>query len=440
MIINNAHIVTLWREKPIVPEALMVIDDKTILDFGRVGKLADRYHDNEVLEANGRVVIPGTINLHSHLYRNFVKGMPFDGARPQSFREWNEQVWWRLDKAMTLEDVHLAAMVGLMDSVRAGVTTVVDLHSSPRSITGSLEAIWNAFDRVGMRGALSYAVSDRLGSDAAQQGLDESANFFKTLAPRSADIRGFMGLEASNLVSDETIASVVARAKELQAPIHMPIAEDRLEMDEIRHVHKKSPVMRLSELGALAEGTLLAHGSLLAAEDAELLNSRGVRVAHCPTTTMSRALSSADIRPMVRAGLGIGMGTDGLNPSLLQEFHTGAQRERIQGSDFKDALRLAFRMAFMENARWASHFFEKPLGVIKPGARADLVVLDYWPSTPLRESNLPEHFFWGMPRASVHSVIVNGRLIFHQGQFVHIDEPALRARAREATRQIWKRT
>jgi cytosine/adenosine deaminase-related metal-dependent hydrolase len=105
----------------------------------------------------------------------------------------------------------------------------------------------------------------------------------------------------------------------------------------------------------------------------------------------------------------------------------------------KDAVRLAWRAAFSGNADLASRVFGPELGRIKPGARADLVVLDYRPPTPLDEESLPEHLFWGASRAPVHAVIVNGKLVYQNGEFKHLDEERIRARAREVATKLRER-
>ncbi len=106
MILNNANLVTFWDSEPFVKGALVAIEGKTIVDFGSVGKLADRYDDADTLDVGGRIVMPGLINAHTHLRSALTRGMPIKGAQPRTFQEMQEALWWRPDRALSEEDVY----------------------------------------------------------------------------------------------------------------------------------------------------------------------------------------------------------------------------------------------------------------------------------------------------------------------------------------------
>jgi cytosine/adenosine deaminase-related metal-dependent hydrolase len=132
------------------------------------------------------------------------------------------------------------------------------------------------------------------------------------------------------------------------------------------------------------------------------------------------------------------MGTDGLNQSMVEEFRLATLRQRARGVDLKSAVRLAFWNGFRGNAELATAHFGPPLGCIRPGARADLVVLDYVPATPLDGANFADHLFSSPSMGRVHSVVVNGRVLYQNGEFTQLDEARLRARAREISNELWE--
>src|SRR5262249_35620592 len=131
----------------------------------------------ETLDLAGRVVLPGLVNAHTHLYSALARGMPAPAAQPRSFVEILEKVWWRLDRALDEESVSVSALAGAIEAVRSGTTLLIDHHASPSFIRGSLGVLARALDEVGLRGVHCYEVSDRNGSEGRDRGLEETAEF-----------------------------------------------------------------------------------------------------------------------------------------------------------------------------------------------------------------------------------------------------------------------
>jgi cytosine/adenosine deaminase-related metal-dependent hydrolase len=142
---------------------------------------------------------------------------------------------------------------------------------------------------------------------------------------------------------------------------------------------------------------------------------------------------------LISMGIGRGLGTDGFSPSLFEEFRAAVLQQRMRGRGSTEALELAFQAAFTGNAALATNLFGPPLGRIKPGARADLIVLDYRPSRPLTAANLVDHMFSGLGRAPVRAVVINGKVVLKDGIFVGLDEARVRAQARQTAKKLWER-
>src|SRR5208283_3841546 len=121
----------------------------------------------EIIDAQGKLLMPALINCHTHLYSTLARGISLPGRAPRNFPEILKKLWWRLDRALNLDDVYYSALVGLIDSAKCGVGTLVDHHSSPNACAGSLDRIEQAFREVGLRGVLCYETSDRNGSASA---------------------------------------------------------------------------------------------------------------------------------------------------------------------------------------------------------------------------------------------------------------------------------
>jgi len=143
-----------------------------------------------VLDLKGKVLMPGMVCAHTHLYSSLVTGMPPPRSAPKSFLEVLKRVWWKIDEALDEEVIRYSALVGAMEAVKHGTTTIIDHHSSPNCIDGSLEYIVQALEEVGVRGVLCYETTDRGGKRKRDKGLAENERFVSA----HSDDRMFRGL------------------------------------------------------------------------------------------------------------------------------------------------------------------------------------------------------------------------------------------------------
>src|SRR5271157_631715 len=141
----------------------------------------------EVVDAQGKLLMPALINCHTHLYSTLARGMSVPGRPPKNFTEILKKLWWRLDRALNDDAVYYSALVGLIDSAKCGVGTLVDHHSSPNACIGSLDRIEQAFREVGLRGVLCYETSDRNGRPQSLDGIRENIRFLERHPSGSGD-------------------------------------------------------------------------------------------------------------------------------------------------------------------------------------------------------------------------------------------------------------
>lgn len=226
MLIANGRVVTFGEANRIIEHGTVRVDGPWITDVGDAATLARAYPDDEVVDAGGQLVMPGNICAHTHFYGAFSRGMAIPGDAPRDFPAILRQLWWRLDKALTLEDVRYSALVLLVDAIKHGTTTLIDHHASPNAIDGSLDAIADAVVEAGLRANLCYEVTDRDGPERAQAGIAENQRFARSLAshPRPRLTASF-GLHASLTLSDETLADCAAAARSLGLGFHTHAAE-----------------------------------------------------------------------------------------------------------------------------------------------------------------------------------------------------------------------
>jgi putative selenium metabolism protein SsnA len=426
MILRDGVVATL--DPQAVERTDLRIDGDKIVERG--AGLSSSSSGEEVLDLGGALVLPGLVNAHTHLYSALARGMPGPRDPPRSFVEILERVWWRLDRALDEESVHLSGLVGAIEAARSGTTTLLDHHASPSFVAGSLTTLRRAVEEVGLRSVLCYETTDRNGLDGRDAGIAENRGFLAT-GPTGLT-RGMVGAHASFTLSDDSLERLAATVREAGSSLHVHVAEDRADVEDSRARGATGVVERLRGHGLLARRTLLVHGVHLTA--AELLDAQasGAWMVHCPRSNMNNGVGHAKTPAFRRAALG----TDGLDGDMLAEARAAYLKMRDAGR--ADALDAALGM-LVGGHRLAAAFFGVPLGALERGAPADLVVLDYPLPTPLTPGNLAGHLLFGLDRSHVRSTMVAGRFVLRDRRVTTVDEAAVFARARPAAAALWER-
>lgn len=382
----------------------------------------------DAVDMHGRLLMPALINCHTHLYSSLARGISLGGAPPADFPAILKKLWWRLDRALDHEDVYYSALVGLIDSAKCGVGTVIDHHSSPGACGGSLDSIARAFREVGLRGATCYEVSDRNGARSARAGIDENIRFLERARPDST-VRGMFGLHASFTLSDRTLRACVEANESLRAGFHVHVAEDRCD---------SSAVKRLAEFGILDEKSIAAHCVHVSAGERAILARHRVNVVHNPQSNCNNAVGIANLPAFFQNEVCVGLGSDGCSPRMWDEFKTAYHAQKVRARDPRAGATEVFR-AFLNNRGIVRKIFGLTLGRIEPGAAADLLLLDYYAPTPIRSGNLFGHLLFGIANAPVDSLMVNGGWVVRDGRCVNVDESRIARCAAARAKELWER-
>jgi cytosine/adenosine deaminase-related metal-dependent hydrolase len=333
---------------------------------------------------------PGLVCGHHHLYSALAQGMPAPPRTPRNFPEILELIWWRLDRALDLEMVRWSAMLGALEALERGTTCIVDHHSSPNAIEGSLSVIADACAEVGVRVSCCYEVTDRNGADGAKAGLAENERYLR------AGGRGFVGAHACFTLSDETLDAVSGLAADLAAGVHIHVAED---------VSDAGAGARLEAV--TADDWLLAHCVHL---DRPLLGT----IAHNARSNMNNAVGYA--RPLRFTDNPVVLGTDGIGGDMLEELRIAYVRLREDDvTASPDPV-----WSWLENGRF-----------LFPEAYLDTVTWSYEPMDP-----------WHLvftPGVSPVEVVVEGEVVLADGRPTRVDPDEIRAKAREEARRLWQR-
>jgi putative selenium metabolism protein SsnA len=441
MIIRNARIITFdGRNRVFDCGAVEVRADGSLGWVGEDRKFSQAPPAGDVIDADGKLLMPALINCHTHLYSSLARGIRLRGLAPRNFVDILKKLWWKLDVALEKEDVYLSAMVGLIDSAKAGVATLFDHHSSPNACTGSLDVIESAFREVGLRGCLCYETSDRNGQAAAQRAIAENIRFIEHvgLANEHNTIAASFGLHASFTLGERTLKQCVAANQSFGSGFHVHIAEDRADVVQCRERYRKTPVGRLADIGVLQERSIAAHCVHVTKADIERLSRSAANVVHNPQSNCNNAVGTADLTKLIQNKVNVGLGSDGYSPRMLDEFAAAFHLQKVRARDPKVGYSEALT-ALLNNREIARRVCGWNVGTIETGARADLMLVDYLPPTPLTAENLFGHILFGVARSPVHSLWVNGKPVVKEGHCANVNERAILEKASARAQKLWSR-
>lgn len=439
-LVRGGTLVTLGDPCLVLPDHDLLLQGEWIARLATTGSLKGPW--DRVVEAEGKVVMPGLVNAHMHLYSTLVRGLS-KAAPSRDFQEVLRNLWWRLDRKLTLDDVEVSAEVALLDAVRKGTTTLVDHHASPGAVRGSLNRIASAVRRTGLRACLCYEVSDRDGTRAIEEGLEENAVFARACADGGdPQLRALFGLHAAFTLSDATLGRAAALARDLGTGMgfHVHLAEAASDVEQSRTRHGGTPVARLAAHGILRPGSVAAHAVHLDATDLELLARSGAFVAHNPQSNLNNAVGIADVLALVRHGVPVGLGTDAMTVGMLEELRVGLWAQHLRQSNPSCGFAELTGALFVQNPALATRLWGFPLGTLAEGAAADVILVDYDPPTPLDDGTVLGHLVFGISQAVVDTTICGGRVLMQGKQLApELDEAGVAARSRVLARKLWER-
>ncbi len=438
IVLKRAALVRLAPNETVAANHSLVVRDGRIEAVAPDAALAGTEADT-VIDVEGRLVLPGWVNAHNHFYSALACGLaPI--APPTGFRDVLENLWWRLDRCLDREGVYLSALAGSLAAIRAGCTTLIDHHSSPAAIAGSLDAIGEAVTTCGLRACLAYEVSDRDGPEAAAAARAENRRFAaRVAADPTGPLRARYGLHAAFTLGPETLTAVGQDLAATGGATHVHLAEGAEDPQQCRAAYGARPSDRLRGTGALPPGSLAVHGVHLDPDEPARLAEAGVWLAYNPQSNLNNAVGVPDLEALEAAGVPLVLGTDGMTQNLLQEARVGVWGQRGRSGDPRAGFTPVLDALLQGNPRLAASLWGDAGPTLAEGAPADLAVYDYRPATPLTPESLRGHLLFGVHEAPVLTTLAHGAILMRDRQVTVVDEPTVLARCRDYADALWAR-
>lgn len=441
ILIGNGRLITQDASNPFIENGCVAIDGNVVAECGTTADLRAKYADAEFYDAAGRVIMPGLICAHTHIYSSFARGLSLPQEKPnKDFMDILENQWWRIDKVLNQEDNRYSAYSTGLESVRNGVTTIFDHHASQHHVEGSLFAISEALEDIGLRASLCYEVSDRDGLDIAEQAIRENIAYIDHAAKDTSDMKkGMLGLHASFTLSPQTLEKCVDAMGSRNAGYHVHTAEGISDLYDSLSKYGKRVVERLHDAGILGEKTLSIHNIHVNAAEMDILKATNTMAVHNPESNMGNAVGCSAVLQLLEKGILLGLGTDAYTQDMFESLKVANIIHKDRLCNPSVGFMESMDMLFKNNSAICSRFFQKPLGMIQKGAYADIIVVDYKPHTPLNANNIAGHIMFGMMGRCVDSTIINGKFVMKDRVMQTVDEDAVLAKAQEQSADFWNR-
>jgi 5-methylthioadenosine/S-adenosylhomocysteine deaminase len=425
IIIRGGTVVTMDGSSRVIENGAVAVKGERIVAVGTAVEIAAKYAAARVISGIGKVVMPGLINTHTHVPMVLFRGIADDLL----LMEWLQKYIFPAEaKNVDEQFVRWGTKLGCLEMIQGGTTTYVDMYYFE-------DAIADETARAGMRAVLGETLIDFPAPD--NKTWDAGMTYVEKYAAKWKGhplITPAIAPHAAYTVSTDHLKQAHAFSERLGVPLVIHAAEDPAEVKTIQERYGSSSVAYLERIGLLDERVIAAHMIWPTGDDIGTLAKRRVGVAHCPQSNMKLAGGAAPVPQMLKAGVAVGLGTDGAasnnDLNLWEEMDTAAKLHKLTSKDPTVLnAREALEMATIGGAR-AIHQ-NKEIGSLEAGKRADLIIvgMDSVHQAPIY--NVYSQLVYATKASDVQTVIINGRVVMANRRVLTIDERIVRMKASE---------
>ena len=424
LVVTHGTVITMDAVRRVIADGAVAVAGAEIVGVDTTEAIARRFSGAETIDAAGQVVLPGLVNTHTHAPMVLYRGLADDLA----LMEWlTKYIFPAEAKTVSPEFVRAGTRLAALEMIQSGTTTYADMYYFEEEIARATKA-------AGLRGVLGQTIIQFPVPDAETpaDGLKRAEAFILEFKG-DALITPAVAPHAMYTLDGPTLVAARALARRHGVPTLIHLAETRDEVNTAQERFKATPVGYLEGLGFLGPGVLAAHVVWVSEPEIALLRARGVGVSHNPESNMKLASGTAPVTDYLRAGVAIGLGTDGAASnndldmfeamrvaSLLQKVRTGDPRALGAAA--------ALEMATLGGARALG--LASAIGSLEPGKRADLIIVGMRAARQTPMYNPVSHLVYTTRGDDVRSTIVNGRVLMRDRKVLTLDEGAVLAEAR----------
>lgn len=402
--IKNATLISMSsnREKIETNMDILIEDNK----ISKIEKNIDTKIADKVIEAKGRVIMPGLINTHSHIPMSIFRET-LDGYNLQ---DWLSKKIWPMEDKLTKQDIYFASYLSFIEMIKTGTTTINDMYSFA-------EEIIRAMKETGIRLQTTRTLMSLNFPEERLIELQKLIDEFKNTDERLTFNVGIHGLYTSN---EPYVEKCIELAKRNNLPIHIHFCENTTEVNDIEKAYGRKPIQVLKEKFQ-DTNTILAHCVKLSEEEINEIKNMNISVAHCPISNLKLGCGVAKVNYMLDCGINVALGTDGQGSgSNLDLFETMKYTALLQkGITEKPECMPAYRVLEMATINGAKALgLDKYIGSIEEGKLADIIIIDIDDVKIKPINDLISEIVYNVKGNNVITTIVNGKILMEDKKLI----------------------
>lgn len=446
IIIRNGFVLTMDRRRPVFPDGAIAIEGGKILAVGETSEILRNQTADIVIDARGKIVMPGMLNGHDHFEQSFMKGVV--RVYPETTPTWVKEFKIPITREMNPDDYYLSSMVSCLEMIHSGITAGVNSicqQDMGKVKKFGLEYASKAVAESGVKAIMAVSPADRFEPSDYLLSVDEAVRLVewaistwdKKFGERLRIWGGVGGVFSS---TPELWHSIKETTDRQGVGFHTHIASAMV--GEVEEAYANG------NLGPTVTG---AHNVWLSPRDVEIMAKTGTRAVHCPTYKLSYSIDSrvdkfgdgiAPIAEMVETGVTTGLGSDGCmgdTRDMFREMRNLAftQHYRMRDKTLFPPARL-LEMATIECARTMS--WDQSVGSLEVGKSADVIIVDRSKPNMVPWTNPVASLVYLVSGSDVETVIVSGKVLMQGGKVVTVDEEKVLARAQDAGMKLIERS
>ncbi len=430
ILIVGGTIVTMNAKREIIENGAIAITNGKIDLMGTRRTVERNSRAKRVINATGKVIIPGLINAHTHIPMVLFRGISDD----LDLNDWLTKFIFPAEaKNVNEQFVRAGTRLGLAEMIRGGTTTYCDMYYFE-------DAIAEETKKAGVRGVL--------GETIIQFPVPDNKTPAEAIAYTERFIKKWKGdplivaaaaPHAPYTVSTADLKAIRAQSDRFNSPVLIHIAETKKERDDIFTQYGKTPVAYLDSIGFLSNRTIAAHSVWVTDAEMDIYKSRGVGTVHCPQSNMKLASGVSPVPAMLEKDLPVGLGTDGAasnnDLNMWEEMDTAAKLHKLISNDPKTLpAQQVFEMATIRGAR--SLHLDKMIGSLETGKRADIAIIDVDGLHQTPSYNVYSTLVYSTKSTDVRTVVINGRIVMLNRRLLTLNENVIKKDANAYRKKI----
>lgn len=437
LLILNGRVVTMDGKRRILNEGGIAIKEDKIIEVDQSDRIKRKYSTETIIDARNKLVLPGLVNCHTHVGLTLCRGTCEDHRSSL----WD--IMMPIMELATEEDLYKTGMLGCLELIRFGSTTIAENSASASKIA-------HAIQEVGLRGIVSELINDvdidtlkeskkyKYMPERGERCLKSNMELIEEWEGKAdGRIQCIFGPQAADWCSEGILRKVRDCANRYNKRITIHLGQDLNEIKQIRDQYNKTPFQYLQDIGLLGPDVLAAHCYHITDEDIEILKDSDTKVSHNPGINTKRGVA-APLMKFLKNGIIVGLGTDNFYGDMIENMRLAIVTARLIGFQKTEPKPMkVLEMATIGGAKALG--METQIGSLEPGKKADIVIVNMRKPHLMPIINPVANLIHSGNGNDVETVIINGCIVEQEGIINTVDEENVLTQAQKASEKIWER-